>query len=197
MSQLVDREGDFQGVIYEYGLREFDSGTVAISIRARLDAMWNGEEWEDWKQYDVEAFGSLFIIKRNGELNNTQVESLVRSAGWDGTMNSVVHGTWKPTPCQFSIKSEVYKEATQFKIAFVNPFDRVPGGGMGNIDADKAKQLEAKFGASLRAIAGNVKRNTVASGQSAPPAPPKPNGAWKPPTVQQSVASAAAEDIPF
>jgi hypothetical protein len=45
---------------------------------------------------------------------------------------------------------------------------------MGNVDADKLKELEAMFGASLRAVTSNVKRNQPASNGGRPAAPPKP-----------------------
>ena len=47
MSQPVDRAGDFRGRIVEYGLREYDSGSVAIAIRAELDEMYADDQWLD------------------------------------------------------------------------------------------------------------------------------------------------------
>lgn len=198
MSMMVERDGVFQGRILEYGLREFESGAVAITIRAALDTIWDGEQWLDWKQYDMEAIGSLFIIKKDGTINTQAVESVIKAAGWDGSMNSVVHGTWQPTPCQFVIRGETYKNAMTYKIAFVNEFNSSPG-GMTNIDADKAKQMEAKYGASLRAVAGNVKRNAMpAPAAKAMPAPAKAaSGAWKPPSTPVADPAKTADEIPF
>jgi len=194
MSIQCDREGSFQGRILEYGLKEFESGAVAITIKAALDKISNGEHWEDWEQYDMEAIGSLFIIKKdNGGVNNQQVESIVLATGWDGSLNSVVHGTWQPTPCQFVIKSETYKNVLQFRIAFINEHDRIPG-GLSNVDIDKAKALEAKYGSSLRAVSGNVKRNTAPAPTGKAMPAPKANGGAK----EQPVGAAKkTDDIPF
>lgn len=205
MSIMCDREGIFQGRILEYGLKEFESGAVAISIRAALDTIWNGEEWIDIKDWAMEAMGSLFIIKKdNGGVNNQQVESIVKATAWDGGINSVVHGTWQPIPCQFAIKSETYKERTSFKIAFVNEHDREPTGNISNVDADKAKQLDAKYGSSLRAVSGNVKRNSSPAPEGKKmPAPSQPSasaqGAWKPPGAEAKAPAVAvnADGIPF
>lgn len=200
MTIQCDREGVFRADILEYGLREFESGSVAISIRVRFREAWNGEGWDDLTQYeDMEAHGSLFIIKKDGSINNSQVEALVEAAGWDGSMNSIVNATWTPTPCQVVIKAEDYKGQRQYRISFVNPYDRVPG-GLSNIDPEKAKALETRFGSSLRAVAGNVKRNAAPAPASKMPAPAKPNGgAWKPPTANEPAPATVPQDseIPF
>lgn len=174
MSQQIDRPGIFRGRIVEYGLREFDSSAVAITVRAEIDEEWSDDRWEDWRQYDMEAHGLLFIIKKNGDMNNGQVESLVKSTGWDGSLVSIPNQTWKPEPCQFVINEETYKDQKQYRISFVNPYDRIPG-ATSNISEDKVKALEARFGGSLRAIAGSVKRNSTAPAPAAKmPSPKKP-----------------------
>lgn len=202
MSQQIDREGNFQAEILEYELKEYGTGSVAIGVRCRITAEWNDEQgvWTDWTPYDVEASGNLFIVKKNGELNKKAIESLVQATGWDGSFNSIVNRTWQPTPCQLVIQSNTYNNVTTFQIAFVNLFDSSPGGGITKVDADKAKQMEARFGSQLRALAGNVKRNAPAATDKPMPTPAKPNGTWKPPTATTGPAAVAKvkdDSIPF
>lgn len=197
MTQQIDRDGVFQGVITEYGLREkSETGTLAVAIKAQLDAMWNGEGWDDWKQFEMEASGFLYIIKKDGSPNTGQVESLVRFAGWDGTLKSLVDGTWQPTPCQFTIKPNEYQGQTSYRIDFINEHDRVPG-QMSNVTDDKLKALEAKFGAPLRAIAGSAKRNATPPAAEKMPKPKKGPPAKPPEPAMASGPPAESDSIPF
>lgn len=174
MAHQVNQPGSFQGQITEFGLKSFDTGAIAVSVKARLDAMWNDETqaWDDWREYDTEANGWLFIVKKNGETNKVAVESLVKFAGWDGSIHSIVDATWQPKECQFTIEANEYNGQTSYRIGFVNDHDRIPGAQLSNVNADQAKQLEAKYGASLRAIAGSAKANgTPAPAAKSMPAP--------------------------
>lgn len=173
MPQPVDRVGDFRGTIIEYGLREYESGSVAVAIVAQLDELFSDDQWHPWGEYQMEATGYIIIIKKDGSTNQKQIEALCQFAGWDGSITSIVQGQWKPTPCQFNIKENVYQGQTSYRIEFVNAFDRTPGGALNNVDESKAKDLQARFGSSLKAIAGNVKRNAPPVNGSKPAAPPK------------------------
>src|SRR5689334_19670664 len=160
--QDVDRDGTFKARIEAYGLKEMESGAVAISIRANLTEFWNGETWEPWGDYQMDAQGDIWIVgtkEKGNKLNEKAVESLVKHAGWDGDTDSIINETWQPTECQVVIKSDTYKDQARFKIAFINALNGTPGGQMSNVDAGKAKQIKTQFGAQLRAVAANAKRN--------------------------------------
>ena len=43
MSQPLEWAGTCRGTIMEYGIREADSGAVAISVRAAIDAYFDAE----------------------------------------------------------------------------------------------------------------------------------------------------------
>lgn len=167
-----DRAGNFRAEIIEYGMKEFQSGAVAVQIKVALKEIWNHDEetWEPWEDYGMEAFGSIFVVGKEGNLNERGVKSLVNNAGWDGDFNSIANRTWEPALCQVNIKAEVYNNVTTYKVAFVNHFDSVPG-TMGMLDEDKVKDLAARFGASARSIASQAKANRLPQ-TSKPPAPP-------------------------
>ncbi len=191
MSQPVDRAGQFRGVITEYGLKEMDSGAVAVSIKARLDQIWTGEEWQDWSEYGMEAQGDVWIIGKDGKPSERAANSLIEFAGWDGNLLSIAQEGWKPTPSQFAIKDEEYKGKTYHRIAFVNDHDRVPGGNLSNIDEKKAKTLQDRFGSAFKAIAGNAKR-----AGSIPAAPPKNGNGVKPPIPRATPTPDSFESLP-
>jgi hypothetical protein len=196
----VDRTGDFRAEIKSYGLQKAESGAVGVRIQAHLVEMFNEEtkDWEDWRDYNVEAWGTSWIIKKDGTVNQNAVDALVKYAGWDGSLKTIGENGWVPTPCQVSIGSEEYNGETQFRVSFINAWDRVPGANIGNVTSDDLKALENRFGSSLRAVVGNIKRNT------SPPAPANGKGGPKPPPAakqpaMETVPPAANEDdeIPF
>jgi hypothetical protein len=184
--QPVDREGTFQAEIESFGLKEMESGSIAISIRANLTACWSGEGWDSWSEYMMDAQGDLWIVKKDGTLNSPQVEALMKHAGWDGNLESIINETWKPTPCQVVVQKDSYKGVDRYKIGFINDLNRTPG-AMSNVDAAKAKELQARYGAQLRALAGNAVRNNAAPAgkPSAPPPAPAPRKIMGPPAKPQ------------
>lgn len=192
--QPCDREGAFRGNILEYTVKEFPSGAVSIKYRAELTEIWDGqnEEWIPWADYDMEVWGDCFVVKKDGSLNDAAIKSLVNHAGWDGKFTSLAEQTWKPTPCQFSVKKSEYQGTTYYNAAFVNGFDDAPGGSLAPVDPAAAKGLDSRFGAQLRALTGNKMRN-----QSPPPANAKPPA--PPPSKPEpaKVHAATGDDIPF
>ena len=194
MQQPCDREGTFQAQIESYGLREVDSGAISVTINARLLALWDGQQWEPWDNYDMVAEGDIWIVKKDGQPNQNGIESLVKFAGWDGDMISIPSMGWQPTPCQVVVKRDDYKDQTRYKIAFINDHDRRPG-AMSNVDATKAKDLQNRYGAQLRAIVGNARRNGPAPNAGAPKPPPPPKE--KPEHMTIPTAGPAEDPIPF
>ena len=190
MPNPVDRAGTFRGNIVEYGLKEVESGSVAVTLRVYLTAFWDdvNKTWMEWHEYDQEAHGDIWIVKKDKTLNQNAVNSLIRNAGWDGDIESVQNNKWQPTPVQVVVVEDTYNGETRLKISFINDHDRTPGGLGANMTPEKAKQLQMQFGSSLRALAGNAKRDS------------KPNGAPKTPPPRQyapPLPEKAGEEIPF
>jgi hypothetical protein len=172
-----DREGQFRGRITNYGLRKAkETKSVGVTITALLDEIWNAESeaWEPWAEYGMEATGTIWVIGKEGKVNQLGVESLMKHAGWDADFEAIANGAWEPKPCQLAVKAETYNDQVQFKIAFVNDFDRKPG-GMGNVAPDEAKLLQDQHGQALRALLSNAKRGATKPETAKPASPPKPN----------------------
>lgn len=170
MTIQVQAEGFYRVKITEFGLKEMQTGAVAISLKAKLLECWQNEEWVDWGRFDQEAEGDVWIIKKDGMTNDGAVESLAKWAGWDGDIESIIKATWQPLHCQVQIKSEEYLGKTRCKIAFINDWNRLPK-AMTNVTNERAMQLQEKFGKGLRYIAGQHVTSTPApAGASAGPA---------------------------
>ena len=176
MSVECDREGIFRAEIVDYGLRDTDkSQSVAVSVRVNLTEHFHEGEWLPWpKDNEMQASGDIWIIGKDGKMFDDKVQSLVKYAGWDGTFESIVNHTWVPTPCQVSTEADTDKKGnTRYRVGFLNDYSRTPG-QVGTVGADKAKELAARYGAPLRALAGSAKRSAAPANGSKPSVPPPP-----------------------
>lgn len=179
----IDRIGNFQGRIVEYGLKKAaESEAVAVALTVHLLTMWDTDQeaWVEWDIYLMVAMGDTWIIKKDGTLNNRACESLVRCAGWDGTLESIADKTWQPTDCQVKVGADTYKNVTRYRIEFLNPYNSIPG-KFEELAADKVQNLAQRFGSQLRAIAGTNRANAAPAPAGKPAAPPKPVAKMPPP----------------
>jgi len=211
MSNPVDREGVFRATISGYGVQNAESGALGIAMTFDLTELWcppaNGEEgyWYPWSEHQQQAQGTFWIVKKDGTPNNGAIEQLCRYAGWTGTLATLAEGKWEPTPVQVTIKSETRKQdgkpdRTELRASFLNDFNRVPG-AQGNVDAAKAQELDSRFGAHFRAIAGTVAQSKTPPAASKPPAPSRPAQPPGVPAAQTKQAMEVAHDngdrVPF
>lgn len=177
MSYECDRSGTFRGKMTAPSLLKGKdpSKSVGIGFVAQLTEMWDDEErrWLPWAEYQQEAHGAVWVIKKDGTVNQPAVDSLVHCVDWSGNLCDIPEGTFTGGECQFVVKEETYKDQTTFKVAFINPFASTPGGG-GNMSADEAKLIQSKVGSQLRALVSSAKRGqTKPDASSKPLAPPK------------------------
>lgn len=189
----IEVEGNFRGRILSYGLNETDSGAIAVNIEVACEEFYHGgdEDYDaGWYEYDGEysVIGRVWVVKKNGKLNKTSVESLMKNAGWDGSFESVVNETWHPEPVSVVVNRDEYNGRVRYVASWVNHFDNVPGGGLGNVSGDKAQDLQRRFGGELRAIAGNSQKP-----QGKPSKPGKQQSDTKP----EKAGVAADDNIPF
>lgn len=190
MSQELNQTGDFRGEICSYKLQEYKSGAVAIAVLVDIHDAWNSEtqEWNDWREHYLQVPGYLFVIKKNGTLNDVQVAALVSHVGWDGNLESITAQTWQPTRCQFSVTANTYEGDVSYRIAWINAYDSRPG--TSSIDPTRSKELQNKFGSQLRAVAGNAVRNSLT------PATPLQTSTVTP-TMEPEKTVDSETDVPF
>ncbi len=197
MSQEIDREGTFRGVINSYWIRDAKEGkATAVAFIGDLQEYYNEEteQWEDWRQYQYEGEGALWIIKKDGSLNNNAIESLVANCDWDGDLTSISQKTFNPTPCQFVVKSETYRDQVRYRIEFVNDFSASPNGGKYVVSDEKVNALKNQYGSQMRALAGQFKRNSTKPAATSKPAAPPPKKQSPQPV---NAGSEPVDEVPF
>lgn len=178
--------GDVRGPIIAYGLQEATSGAKSIAITVHCEEYWDTDT-SAWVKLEgnFKAEGNLWIIKKDGKLNENPIQSLMEHAGWDGDLTAIVQGTWKPSPVSVTIGEDKYKDEVRYRIQWMNGYGRQPV-GVSNVSVDKAKAIQAQYGGQFRALLGNLKRPATAPASSAPPTlpprqpPPPPAPAPKP-----------------
>lgn len=194
MSSEADREGSFKAQIIDYGMKKAESGAIAVTLKVKLMAMWDPEtqSWLPWSDYDMEAWGDLYVVKKDSTLNETACKSLINCAGWDGYLESICDKTWQPQDCQVVLQANEYKGVTTYRVGFLNALDRTPGAMM-TLDKESVKQLSAQYGAPLRALAGSAKAAATPKPNGKPAAPPKAKA--KPAPVAAGVGAESGNAI--
>jgi len=199
MGKPLEWEGQVRGRIVEYGLQKADSGAIAISVVVALSDFWDADK-QDWANLDdgYENRGDFWIVKKNGTLNQSAVDSLMRYCGWDGVLPSVTDGTWEPTPARFTLATDKFKDQVRYKISWAADYNTKPG--VGNVSAEEARQLQNQYGSQFRALSGNVARNAAApAGKPKMPVKPPADTMAGVSDAQRSAAqkSEDKEAIPF
>jgi hypothetical protein len=167
--QPLEWEGNIRGDIVEYGIREADSGAVAVSVKIYAREFWN-DETKSWEPLEppTATIGDIWVVKKDGTINTKQVEALCRYAGWDGNLSTISQNKWERTPCSAVVQREEYEDQVRWKISWLNAYDRAPG-SLTSLTPDRMAALANKYGSSLRAAAGNAKRNASQEGPGAKP----------------------------
>ena len=196
MSNPLQQAGTFRGVIYRYCFPDYKrkegSQSQAIRVTFQIQQAWDADinEWVDWTEYDLEVESDLWVIKKDGTINNIPTEALITHAGWNGDLTAIFDGTWQPRPCQIVVKCEVdptLKYDDKYKIDYVNAWDSIPGSGNAVLDANQVKALASRYGSQFRALAASVKQN------AAPPAGKNP--VLPKPTAKARTQQAASQAV--
>jgi hypothetical protein len=182
MANTLEWAGSARGRITEFSAQEAKSGAVGINLTIAVESYFDKEagEWVDCRDSEFESTGTLWVVKKSGEINGTAALSLIEHAGWRD-IESTADGTWKPTPCGFNIEEEpaTEKYPKKWRIGFINGYNTTPGGG--NITPEKAKALGSQYGGAFRALRGTIQRAaTVPAGKPAAPKPTTPSTGPKP-----------------
>lgn len=191
--QPLDRPGRFRSANPRpIGLAPArDSKSVSAIIEFPVTEMFDEStgEWIPW-EYDQGITGYIVIVKKDGEPNANQVESLIKNLRWNGDLTKIAENSdWQPNPCQITVEENTYNGRTSLKVNWINEWDYE--GGIKKADDATVKGLANQYGAKFRALAGNVARNAPAG---KPPAKAKPVRTAAP---VGELPGAPADDIPF
>jgi len=211
MSAALRNPGEYRGRILEYSLLEKkkdknEFAGLSLFVKIAADEVWmapeegGAEQWLNCSAWDAHGEGWLVLITKAGKVNETQIKTLVKYAGWDGDFQSLADKSWEPKPVRFDVQYNVFNNQGSYRINWLNEYDSEPGVA-GNVDAERAKALGTQYGSVIRALIGNQQR-AATSASAGRPATPRPQSRPQPrkPAAASAPAQAADEgggDIPF
>jgi len=155
MTQRIDRAGIFQGRVIDYGVKTAKSGAVAVTLHVEIDNALVGDDWEDWREFEFDAFGDFWVVGKTGDALEWTVRDLAKWLDWDGDLETIAKGTWTPTdPVTFKVEADEFEGVIRYRLARLVDPEKPSGGTVAGLDADEVKGLAAEFGPALRTIAG-------------------------------------------
>lgn len=163
-----------------------DSQSTAIRIAYSIVARWDAEseQWVDWPQGWF-VYGQHWIVKRNGQLNESAVRMLRESGVWNGDFSALEDDPPQNVTAIATVAENVYEGNVSYRVDWVDANADAPRtrGGFKPADPELLASLRARFQSQVRAIGGG-------SPQGTPPAPPASGPA---PTT----GGPGKEDVPF
>lgn len=176
----IEEEGIFRGINTAQAIIESQSSkSVALSLSFTATEMLD-QATNKWRPLATphHVRGRFYVIGRDGTINSRVVEDLI-AIGWNASMAGVGSEPTVSRECQFSVKAQDPKPGSPpgsrvfYNAAFVNPFDYAPsaGGEKFAAPASRAAELDAQFGAQLRAIKAGVPPAAAAPAPAAAPTP--------------------------
>lgn len=162
MPELMDK-GRFRGNIVDYSLFESsnsESQSVGVKIVVSLKDIWQDGEWQDISDHNFTTSGLINVVKRDGKINQRQVECLIEYAGWSGRFSHIVEREWHPNPIGVTVEENHWDGKVEYRINWINAFDDAGESG-GGATVDVANGLDTRFGSIMRGMASNAQRNSA------------------------------------
>lgn len=127
---------------------------------------------EGWVEIEpMEITGYFYIEKKDGSLNEINLDQLKNAFGWDGRDVFELQDMEFTEPVQIQTEFETYDGVERLKVKWLYSGDSTPG--VQKLDDAARKSVQNRLGAKLRALAGASTVN-----------PPKPTGAPKKPDAK-------------
>lgn len=184
MSDTVQQEGLFRGFILTWGLKEFDSGSICAKMKVQLtEAMIDGE-WVDWSDAGLSVWGDIWVVGKDGNLNERNCNDLIRSVGWDGDFDTVVKGDLNGlNQFQLRVKCETGRDGVdRYEIAYLREYNYIPC--CSKIEDDTVRKIQRKFKGKLAALASS--KDAKAAPRRGARAKPKVRSKPVPPDVEEA-----------
>ena len=156
---VLNRAGWFLCDVSEWGVREAkDSGAVSITMKMLTRAEWDGKQWLETPESDL--FSDTYVIKKDGQINQTAVNSLSEANVLNGT--GFLRFADPPAPgFQIVVQAgaNVYQGKTTYRVDWVYPPEHTPGSGgiINRVSRERLQELEARAGAMMRAAMPSVR----------------------------------------
>lgn len=170
---VIDREGRFTAQMLETSLFKAE-GTEAVAFNFHAALMHEAVS-NEWAALDPmpDVRGAVWLVKKDGTINENAVKQLKEALGWDGDWNKLDGADHKWPDFQVDVQADTYNGKTTFKGTWLHHFEADPSQRGGKaMEPGEKKSLAAKYQAQTRAICG-VKQSGAPGPKGKPPAPAK------------------------
>jgi len=167
----ANREGRFRACVMDVGVNETGPNKLCtIVLRLGLTEEYADGEWRNIEAEELDVVAYCYIEKRDGSLNDFQIDMLKDAFGWPGLDPFWFEEQRELPQVQITLQWDEYQGKKRIRVQFINAYDSEPTAGITHADADQRRAMIARLGHKLRAHSGG---RTVPS--------PKPTGSPKPP----------------
>lgn len=181
---LANREGRFRARVMDVGVNATGPNKLCtVVLRFALVEEHADGEWRSVESENLDVVAYCYIEKRDGTLNDFQIDALKEAFGWPGVDPFWFEEQKELPSVQVTLEGEEYNGKTRIRVKFINGYDSEPG-GISHADAEGRRAMLSRLGHKLRAHSG---------GRPAPA--PKPTGAPIPPP-KPAAAQAQAPSAP-
>ncbi len=171
---MPTEEGRYRCRVLGAGVAETGPNNLTtVTLKLGLTEKWEEGQWVDVEGYKEEITSYSYLEKKDGSVNQFQVDMLRAALGWPNDDPFWFEDNNLPE-LQVTLRVEMYNGQERMKVAFLNPYD-YEGSGNGEVphsDDDMRRRIRARLGSQLRATAPSPARPAVPPRSAAPP--PRP-----------------------
>ncbi len=202
---MITEAASYRGVVVEHAIGGTKKGLPQLVVKLRALEQYDFDEkhWVDI-QDRVECEITAFLVMFNDKGDPIfHVKDIQRVFEWDGaSLVALNELDLEGGELQFEVISDTYNNTTRMKVARISKHDDVPGSGaVQKMEPEALAQMNAKFGNSLKTLAGAPKAakapaTAPAKPTAKPPAKPTTTKAPAPPKKATTKAKAKATPPP-
>lgn len=145
-TEPADRAGTFRAEIIQAYPQAAQSGSWGIYLCVGLTEKLEGAEWEAWEEFCQYSQGAVWIIKKDGTVNEKPSASFAEATGYAGQTDSQqIAAALVGKKVQVSVKADEYNGNVSYKVNWVSPYESEGGG---EIDDKQKSTLRAFFGSN-------------------------------------------------
>lgn len=190
----ANREGRFRARVIDVGVNATGPNKLCtIVLRFGLTEEYADGEWRNIEAEDLDVVAYCYIEKRDGTLNDFQIEALKEAFGWPGVDPFWFEEQKELPSVQVTLDWDEYQGKSRIRVQFINAYDSQPS-GITHADADTRRAMMSRLGHKLRAHSGG-KPAPAPQPVGAPKPPPKPTAPSAPPPAPEAKPASTMEAV--
>jgi len=126
-----DRDGRFRACVLDRGVNETGPNKLCtLVLRLGLTEEYVNGEWRDITDEELDIVTYCYIEKRDGSLNEFQIDMLKGAFGWSGMDPFWFEDQQTLPPVQAALEWEEYNGRKRVRVRYINSYDSEPAGGV-------------------------------------------------------------------